>query len=91
MLEYHWRKGHFYVLEQPISSLLWRMKCVLQCLERHGAQRAVVHLGTYGASTLKPVPGTDFFWVNVLVYFLLLDLNYLLCVPEAMAHRTTDQ
>ena len=56
MLEYHFAKGVFYVLENPMSSLLWRFKCVQRCLERHSAKRDVVHLGCYGANTMKPVP-----------------------------------
>lgn len=56
MLEYHYAKGCYYVLENPLSSLLWEFKCIQRCLQRHGAKRVVVHLGSYGASTLKPVP-----------------------------------
>lgn len=56
MMEYHYRKGTTYVLENPMSSLLWRFKCVRNCLKRHGAHRVVVNLGAYGAQTLKPAP-----------------------------------
>lgn len=56
MLEYHWAKGHFYVLENPLSSILWRYRCIARCLKRHGCVRVVVHLGCFGAYTMKPAP-----------------------------------
>ena len=56
MLEFHWSKGQYYVLENPMSSILWRYKCIARILKRHKAQRVVVHLGCFGASTMKPVP-----------------------------------
>ena len=55
LLEYHVAKGTFYVLENPLSSLLWKYKAIRSCLKRHGAKRVVVHLGAYGANTSKPV------------------------------------
>lgn len=55
LLEYHYLKGSFYVLENPLSSLLWQFKAIRDCLRRHGAKRVVVQLGSYGATTLKPV------------------------------------
>ena len=30
------------------------LSCIQMCLKRHGAKRVVVHLGAYGANTLKP-------------------------------------
>ena len=39
-----------------MSSILWRYKCIARILKRHKAQRVVVHLGCFGASTMKPVP-----------------------------------
>ena len=56
MLEFHFTKNQFYILENPLSSLLWKFKCIHKCLKRHGAKRVVVHLACYGASTLKPAP-----------------------------------
>ena len=55
LLELHYVKGVYYVLENPISSLLWKFRCVQQILARHGAKRVVVALGSMGANTLKPV------------------------------------
>ena len=57
MLHYHWTKSHYYVLEQPISSILFRYKCIKKRLRAHNAVRVVVHVGTYGAATTKPAPG----------------------------------
>jgi len=54
LLEYHFVKKTYYILENPISSVLWRFKCIQMCLKRHGAKRVVVHLGAYGTNTLKP-------------------------------------
>ena len=61
LLEYHFKKNCHYVLENPLSSLLWRFRCIHRCLQRHGAKRVVVYLGAYGAHTLKPVflPGKE--------------------------------
>lgn len=55
MMEYHFAKNIHYVLENPLSSLLWRLKCIRRRLRKHRAIRVVTHLGCYGASTLKPV------------------------------------
>lgn len=55
-LELCQRKGIYYVVEQPISSLLFRNKPVRKILKRHGAKNVVCDLGAYGAPTLKPVP-----------------------------------
>ena len=55
LLEYHFAKNCHYVLENPLSSLLWKFRCIHRCLQRHGAKRVVVYLGAYGAHTLKPV------------------------------------
>lgn len=69
MLEYHYAKGVYYILENPISSILWKFRCICRCLERHHAKRVVVHLGGYGACTLKPVSllvaGIFRFWANL--------------------------
>ena len=55
LLEYHQRKGHYYIIEQPLSSLLWRHKGIQKRLKKHNAKRVVVHLGNYGSPTAKPV------------------------------------
>ncbi|CAJ1413450.1 unnamed protein product [Effrenium voratum] len=47
-LEYNFRKGVEYVVENPSSSLLG-------CFQRHGARRVTIYLGSFGARTLKPV------------------------------------
>lgn len=60
MLRYHYRKGHTYVLENPLSSLLWRFPAIRRTLRRHGAVRVVVQLGYFGASTIKPVTWTNY-------------------------------
>lgn len=56
LLHYHWVKGHFYVLENPLSSLLWQYRCIRKRLQQHRAVRVVINLGNIGASTQKPVP-----------------------------------
>ncbi|CAK9097924.1 Uncharacterized protein SCF082_LOCUS45928 [Durusdinium trenchii] len=55
LLHYHWVKGHFYVLENPLSSLLWQYRCIRKRLQQHRAVRVVINLGNIGASTQKPV------------------------------------
>ena len=55
MLHYNFRKGVSYVLENPLSSLLWKYKCIQKRLRQHNAHRVVVHLGAYGSYTSKPV------------------------------------
>jgi hypothetical protein len=73
MLEFHFKKNQFYILENPLSSLLWKFKCIHNCLKRHGAKRVVVHLACYGASTLKPVPSIHM----VHFYFSVYKMSYL--------------
>ena len=55
LIEYNSKKGVDWVLENPISSILWRYRCIRRALRKHKARRVVVFLGEYGASTLKPV------------------------------------
>ena len=55
MLRYNWAKGVHYVLENPMSSILWRYKAIRRCLRKHRAIRVVTFLGCFGATTLKPV------------------------------------
>lgn len=54
-LELSFQKGVFYVVEQPLSSLLFLYRPVRRLLKRHRAQKVVCSLGAYGAPTLKPV------------------------------------
>lgn len=54
-LELCYRKGIYYVVEQPISSLLFQYRPVRRLLKRHKARRIHTSLGAYGAPTLKPV------------------------------------
>ena len=55
MLDFHEKKKQYYVLEQPLSSLLFRYRCIAKRLRKHGAKRVVISLGSYGANTNKPV------------------------------------
>ncbi len=47
-------KGMFYVIEQPISSLLFEYKPIKRLLKRHGARQVRCSLGAFNAPTLKP-------------------------------------
>ena len=55
-LELCWRKNIFYIVEQPISSLVFVYKPLKRLLRRHAAYSVTCALGAYGAPTLKPVP-----------------------------------
>lgn len=55
LLEFHFNKNVHWVLEQPLSSILFRFKAIRRCLRKHQAKRVVTFLGAFGASTLKPV------------------------------------
>ncbi|CAL1174247.1 unnamed protein product [Cladocopium goreaui] len=55
LMELCYRKGIFYVVEQPISSLLFQYGPMRKMLRRHGACRVTTWLGAFNAQTLKPV------------------------------------
>ncbi|CAJ1401114.1 unnamed protein product [Effrenium voratum] len=54
-LEFAFRRGLFYAVEQPASSLMPEYKPFKKLLRRHGAVRVHIYLGAFGAPTLKPV------------------------------------
>ena len=54
-LELAYRKGCYYIVEQPVSSLLFCYKPLRRLLKRHGAIRVTCALGAYHAPTLKQV------------------------------------
>lgn len=56
MLVLHEKKKQFYIIENPLSSLLWRFNSLRRVLRRHKARMVTVMLGAYGAPTAKPVP-----------------------------------
>ncbi|CAL1133092.1 unnamed protein product, partial [Cladocopium goreaui] len=55
LLELAYRKGCYYIVEQPVSSLLFCYKPLRRLLKRHGAIRVTCALGAYHAPTLKQV------------------------------------
>jgi hypothetical protein len=48
-------QGVYYVVEQPVSSVLPSMPCMVAALQATNARRVVVHLGGFGASSMKTV------------------------------------
>lgn len=55
LMRFHRRKKVHYILENPLSSILWRFKAIKRTLKKHNAIRVVAHMGAYGSDTLKPV------------------------------------
>ena len=49
------KKGVYYIIEQPVSSLLFQYRPVKRLLRKHGARVVKCMLGAFGAPTLKPV------------------------------------
>lgn len=48
-------RGCKIVIENPLSSLLWKYEPMATLVQRLGLQRTLAHLGSYGAPTAKPV------------------------------------
>lgn len=55
LLQYCFMRGINYVVENPVSSLLWRYRCVRKLLRKHRARRISISLGAYGAHSAKQV------------------------------------
>ena len=64
----HKKKIH-YIVEQPVSSLLFRYKPMKLLLKRHGARCVTCVLGAFGAPTVKPVPWLKFISTTLFVDF----------------------
>ena len=47
-------RGAHWIVEQPVSSLLWAYPAMRECLRRHGCTPCSLHMGAYGGSSLKP-------------------------------------
>ncbi len=70
-----YRKGIFYIIEQPMSSLLFEYQAVRKLLRRHKAIRVYTALGAYNAPTLKPAPWSVL--IKVYVFMILVSLSIL--------------
>ena len=55
-LEFHFRNGTHYILENPSGSLLFNLPAVRDRLNAHGARFVNVCLGALGAPSRKCVP-----------------------------------
>ena len=55
ILEYLHKRGIFYIIEQPRSSVMFQHPRLHNLLRKHKAKRVSDELGQYGAETLKPV------------------------------------
>ena len=49
-----WRRGGHFTIENPASSLLWKMPRLCDLLQRCGAFPILIHMCAYGADYLKP-------------------------------------
>ena len=55
LLDYIFRHGIFYIIEQPRTSIMWKHPRLKKTLKRHKALKVRADLGALGAESLKPV------------------------------------
>ncbi len=47
-------RGVYWIIEQPMSSLMWQYPAMAGCLRRHGLAPVHLDMGAYGGRSLKP-------------------------------------
>ena len=54
------RKGIYWTIEQPSSSLLFSYPPLVECIQRHGAKVITFPMGLFGAKTMWLALTTEF-------------------------------
>ena len=54
LLDMCWKRGVYYIIEQPATSLMWQHPRLMALLQKHGAQTIVTEMGAFGGDYQKP-------------------------------------